>query len=142
MMMEDSVRPSIQTMMVGGTVNLVERLVHESCYSKTIYIYINSCCKFAVYFFSDNCLSDMYSNMVFLFYLTWNSSVPCFHVHAFIFSNAVSPLRMYCIFQYSFALGLWRDNMHGVLKVKFSIGRRKLILLFSLTSLVHETKCY
>lgn len=33
MMMEDSVRPSIQATMVGGTVNLVERSVLESCRS-------------------------------------------------------------------------------------------------------------
>ncbi|KAL0328512.1 UNVERIFIED_CONTAM: B3 domain-containing protein [Sesamum calycinum] len=30
----------------------------------------------------------------------------------------VSPLWMYSIFQYSFALGFWRDNLHGVLKAR------------------------
>lgn len=33
MMMEDFVKPSIQTMMVGGTVNLVGRSVHKHCFS-------------------------------------------------------------------------------------------------------------
>lgn len=33
MMMEDSVKPSIQMTMVGGTVNLVGRSVHKNCCS-------------------------------------------------------------------------------------------------------------
>lgn len=69
MMMEDSVRPSIQATMVGGTVNLVERSVLESCRS----------------LFSDYCVVRQVFNMVFPFCLISDSIFSFIDVNAIIF---------------------------------------------------------